>query len=93
MSEKNLKKESKTDWDRIDAMTDEDIDISDIPPLDEGFFTNAQIRMPKPKETVTIRLDSDVVTWFKGQGKGYQTKINAVLRAYMEAQKKLRKAS
>jgi len=74
-------------------MTDEDVDTSDIPPLDEGFFANAQIRIPKPKETVTIRLDSDVVDWFKEQGKGYQTRINAVLRTYMEAKEKLRKAS
>ncbi len=88
MSAKNSKKGSKTDWDRIDAMTDEDIDTSDIPPLDEEFFAHAQIRMPKPKETVTIRLDSDVVDWFKEQGKGYQTRINAVLRTYIEAKKK-----
>jgi len=101
MSVKSLKKKSdnsakwgkKPDtsgyWDRIDAMSDEDIDTSDIPPLDEEFFANAQIRMPKTKETVTIRLDSDVVSWFKGQGKGYQTRINAVLKTYMYAQKNL----
>jgi hypothetical protein len=44
MNENDLKKVSKTDWQRIDAMSDEDIDTSDIPPLDEAFFANAQIR-------------------------------------------------
>ncbi|MDD2901045.1 MAG: BrnA antitoxin family protein [Syntrophales bacterium] len=42
--------------------------------------------MPKPKATVCIRLDQDVLAWFKSQGKGYQTRINALLRTYMEAQ-------
>jgi len=93
MSEKSLKRKSKTDWDRIDAMSDEDIDTSDSPPLDDEFFANAQIRMPKPKQTITIRLDADILSWFKAQGDGYQTRMNAVLRTYMEAKKKLRKAS
>jgi uncharacterized protein (DUF4415 family) len=60
------------------------IDTSDIPPLEEGFFSKAQIRMPKPKTTVTIRLDQDILGWFKAQGKGYQTRINAILRTYMK---------
>ena len=68
----------------IKAMADEDIDTSDIPPLEEGFFSKAQVRMPKPKATVTIRLDQDILSWFKAQGKGYQTRINAILRTYME---------
>lgn len=49
MSEKNLNKNSKTDWARLDAMTDEDIDTSDIPPLDGDFFANAELRMPTEK--------------------------------------------
>ena len=68
-------------------MSDEDIDTSDIPPLDEAFFANAQVRLPKRKIPITIRLDPDVLTWFRGLGKGYQTRINAVLRMYMEAQR------
>jgi uncharacterized protein (DUF4415 family) len=69
-------------------MSDEDIDTSDIPPLDETFFANAEIRMPQAKPSITIRLDPDILEWFKGQGRGYQTRINAVLRKYVEAQKK-----
>ena len=60
---------SKTDWDRLDKMKDEDIDYSDIPELDDAFFKNAEVRMPS-KKSVTIRLDSDVLIWFKEQGKG-----------------------
>jgi uncharacterized protein (DUF4415 family) len=43
--------------------------------------------MPEPKTTVTIRLDREVLNWFKREGRGYQTRINALLRAYMEAQR------
>ena len=86
MNENSMKNQSLTDWERVDAMRDEDIDTSDISPLDENFFANATIRMPKSKKTITIRLDQDVLDWYKGQGKGYQTRINAVLRMYMESQ-------
>ncbi len=65
-------------------MTDKEIDTSDIPPLDDDFFAHAELRLPESKQTVTIRLDADVVEWFKAQGKGYQTRMNAVLRRYME---------
>jgi uncharacterized protein (DUF4415 family) len=64
-------------------MKDEDIDYSDIPELDEAFFKNAEVRLPS-KQAVTMRLDSDVLAWFKKQGKGYQTRINQLLRRYME---------
>jgi len=64
---------------------DEDIDYSDIPPLDETFWRNA-VRNPfyKPTKTSkTLRIDSDVLAWFMRKGKGYQTQINAVLRNAM----------
>ncbi|MFC1463188.1 BrnA antitoxin family protein [Verrucomicrobiota bacterium] len=66
-------------------MPDSDIDFSDIPKLDKGFFSRAQVRMPKRKKSVSLRLDPDVLDWFKHEGRGYQTRINAVLRAYVEA--------
>jgi uncharacterized protein (DUF4415 family) len=84
MSRKNIKKQSETDWARIDAMRDEDIDTSDIPELDESFFKNAVLRLPQPKVSVCIRMDREVLDWYKSQGKGYQTKINAILKAYKE---------
>jgi len=66
-------------------MSDEDIDYSDIPEVDAAFFENAPVVVPPGKKQVTVRLDSDVLTWLKGQGRGYQTRINAILRAYYEA--------
>ncbi|MEO1603308.1 MAG: BrnA antitoxin family protein [Pseudomonadota bacterium] len=69
----------------IDAIPDEQIDTSDIPELDEAFFKNARLMLPAGpnKKTVTMRLDEDVIDWFKSHGKGHLTRMNAVLRAYM----------
>ena len=67
------------------ALPDSEIDYSDISELDDRFWTNAKIVMPKNKQRLTVRFDSDMVEWFKGQGKGYQTKMNAVLRSFYEA--------
>ncbi len=86
MSENSMNDTSLTDWKRVDALTDADIDTSDIPPLDDNFFATAELRMPEPKKAITIRLDSDVLDWFKSQGRGYQTRINAVLRMYVDRQ-------
>jgi len=66
-------------------MRDEDIDFSDIPKLDAKFWKNARLVMPEPKDRLTIRIDHDVVKWLRKQGPGYQTRINAILRSYMEA--------
>ena len=75
----------KSDLKRIDALRDEDIDYSDIPALDEGFFEKARMVVPPGKKQLTIRLDADVLAWLKAQGKGYQSRINAILRMYYEA--------
>ena len=88
MKAKASKKKLKTDWDKLENMSDQDIDYSDIPPLDKDFFKKSELRMPKTKPLISIRLDSDVLEWFKSQGAGYQTRINAVLRMYMEAHNK-----
>ena len=61
MSVKNLKKSSETDWARIDQMTDEEIDTSDIARLDDEFFAKAEWRMPEKKTAVTLSVDSDVL--------------------------------
>jgi len=83
---KNTKKRSGTDWKRIDSLRDEDIDYSDIPKLGPDFFARA-IVWPGTKKQITLRIDPDVLTFFRKQGRGYQTAINAVLRKYMEARK------
>lgn len=83
-----MKKKYFSDLNRLRNLKDEEIDYSDIPELDEAFFKKAVIVLPQPKASVCIRLDQEVLEWFKAQGKGYQTRINALLRAYMEAQTK-----
>lgn len=70
------------------ALPDEAVDTSDISPLDATFWKNARVVMPgQGKRQLTLRLDAEVLDWFKAQGKGYQTRINAVLRAYVAAQR------
>ena len=71
-------------------MRDEDIDYSDIPETDEAFWKHAEIKMPEPKQGVYIRLDSDIFSRFKKERKGYQTRINSILRSYYEVHKNYR---
>lgn len=84
-------KKSRTDWKRVDALKDNDIDLSDVPEVSPEMFARAIVRRGlKPvsrKAQLTLRVDNDVLDWFKKQGHGYQTKINALLRAYMDAHK------
>ena len=69
----------------IDAIPDANIDTSDIPEMDEEFFATARLVMPSgtSKKAVSLRVDEDVLDWFKAQGKGHLSRMNAVLRAYM----------
>ena len=89
MKNKNISRKSQTDWDRVDKMKDEEIDFSDNPELTPEMFAKAVVRKGlKPivrKNQVTLRIDEDVLTWFKKQGTGYQTRINSLLKAYKEA--------
>ena len=89
MKKKHISHKSQTDWDRVDKLRDEDLDFSDSPELTPEMFAKAVLRKglkPVSKKTqVTLRIDDDVLTWFKKQGKGYQTHINSLLKAYKEA--------
>jgi uncharacterized protein (DUF4415 family) len=80
------KKSIKSDLARIDRMRDGEIDYSDIPPLDRTFLKKATVAWPPMKKQLTIRLDANVLDWLKGHGKGYQTRINRILRVVMESQ-------
>ncbi len=80
-----------SDLKKIDKLKDEEIDYSDIAALDDSFFTKETVELPKPKDVVTIRVDHDVLEWFKHQGKGYQTRMNAVLKSYVTAHQKIKK--
>ena len=71
----------------IKNIKDKDINYSDIPELDDSFWDNAKIEYPENKKPITLRVDRDVLEWFKSTGKGYQTRINAILRSYVEAHK------
>lgn len=85
MNENDLKTKSETDWERIDAMTDDEIDTSDIPELGDEWFANAQLRMPEHTKAVYLSVDEDVLKWFEEQGPGYHSKMNAALKIYAEA--------
>jgi uncharacterized protein (DUF4415 family) len=79
----------KTDFVQLDALGDDDIARAaaadpEAAPLDTDW-TTARLVLPPGKELVTLRLDRDVLDWFRNAGKGYQTRINAVLRAYKDA--------
>lgn len=76
----------------IASIRDEDIDFSDIPELDEEWFKKAVLVQPDNKTQLTLRLDPDIVLWFRAQGRGYQTRMNAVLRAYYQSQSSAGKA-
>jgi len=80
------KKSIKSDLARIDRMKDREIDYSDIPALDKSFLKKATVAWPPVKKQLTIRLDADVLQWLKGHGRGYQTRINRILRVVMESQ-------
>jgi uncharacterized protein (DUF4415 family) len=78
-----------TDWKRLRSLTGKDISSaikadSEARPTTVNFWKKAKVVLPSPKQTVTIRLDADLLEWLRRQ-KGYQTRINAVLRTYMEA--------
>lgn len=73
--------------DELASRTDSAIDYSDVPELDDNFWQTAKMHNPASKERLTVRFDAEVVEWFKEQGRGYQTRMNTVLRSYYEAHK------
>lgn len=77
----------RTDWARVHAMTEEEIMATSPPELadfPDDFWDDAVLVIPPPKEAISLRVDHDVLAWFRAQGSGYQTRMNAVLRSYME---------
>ena len=78
---------SETNWEMIDALTDETIDRSELPPLDESFFARATWRMPEGQAIVTVPVDPDLLAWFQAQGSESEQRMIAALRIYAEAHK------
>ncbi|MGH9455392.1 MAG: BrnA antitoxin family protein [Terriglobia bacterium] len=92
MKKSTTSRKSRTDWKRLDALKEENINFSDTPELTPEMFAKAVVRrglktIPR-KEQLTIRVDSDVLEWYKKQGPRYQTRINALLRAYMQERRR-----
>lgn len=90
MNAKSTKKasKSKTDWTKLHLNDDSNIDYSDISATTEEFWADADVFIPQHKVHVSIRLDDEIVNFFKQGGRGYQSKINAVLKAYVYAHTK-----
>ena len=93
IEEKIARGESKTDWARVDAMTDEDIEraMRDDPDWQDFIdidWSKAVMVIPQKKKAISIRLDEDIVDFFQASGKGYQTRINTVLRHFITEQKR-----
>lgn len=88
MKNSSTLKTSLTDWERIDAMTDDQIDYSDSPKVTPELFSTgvrkSGKRTSEVKEAISIRLDKDVLEWFRARGRGYQSEVNALLRVYMQ---------
>lgn len=88
------KHRDRTDWKRVRKLADEDIeravasDPDAAPIMDQAWWSAARVVLPMPKVPVSVRLDRDVLDWFKRQGPRYQSRINAVLRAFMEAHRR-----
>ena len=78
----------QTNYHRLDAMKGADIDYSDIQATDEDFWADAEIRDPGPKVAISIRVDGDVLRWYKHQKGRYQRLMNDVLREYMNAHRR-----
>lgn len=82
---KNTKRVGQTDWKRLARMKDEDIDFSDNPEMTfEEFEKYAEFGVFANKQLISLRLDKDIIAWFKAQGPMYQTRMNHALRAYMK---------
>ena len=86
-------REDETDWDRLHAMTEEEIERNaredpETLCLEDCDLTQLRVVTPPEKKQISVRMDGDVVDWFQSLGKGYQTRMNAVLRAYMESRKR-----
>ncbi len=83
--------DNRTDWDRLRAMSEQEVEAAacgdpDAQLLDDAFWQTARVVVAPGKKHTGLRIDADVLDWFKSHGKGWQTRMNAVLRAYYEAQ-------
>lgn len=86
MNESNLNNTSRTNWQALESMSDEDIDYSDIPPLTEDFFANATLRIPAQKAQNFIELEPEIMQWLRSKSQKPNEIVNTVLRQYIQEQ-------
>jgi uncharacterized protein (DUF4415 family) len=88
MKKSSISKNCGTDFERLDAMADEDIDFSEIPEITEEMFARGVVVPPvnvrEPREQMILKIDRDVAKWLRDRGEGYQGLINFLLRRYMQ---------
>ncbi|MEL6384226.1 MAG: hypothetical protein AAFQ89_17580 [Cyanobacteria bacterium J06626_18] len=87
MNENDMNNTSRTNWEKVDALTEEAIDTSDIPPLTDEFFDNSRWWKPVDSLNVLVKVEPSTLAWFKAQGEDYEQKMAAALRIYAEAHK------
>lgn len=87
MNENAMNSTSKTNWEKVDSLTEEEIDTSDIPPLTEEFFDKSRWWKPVEPLNVLVQIDPQTLAWFQAQGEDYEQKMAAALRIYAEAHK------
>ena len=85
MNENIMNNTSKTNWDKVDALTEEEIDTSDIPPLTEEFLSKSRWWKPMTSLDVVVQVDPGTLAWFQSQGEDYEKKMAAALRIYAQA--------
>jgi uncharacterized protein (DUF4415 family) len=86
--------ESKTDWKRVDSISQAEVERladKDEGPLAAGWESTVIVGLPPAKQDIHIRLDGDILDWFKARGRGYQTRINAVLRAFVQSRQRVKR--
>lgn len=88
MNTLKISKKKANNLKKLAKMPDSAINYSDIPELDREFWKNAAIEFPKKKKSVSIRLDPEIIVWYKAHFSEYQTAINAVLKSYMKSREK-----
>lgn len=89
----HARRRGQTDWESVASMSEREIQRRakadpDAQPTDANFWKNARVVMPPGKRPITVRIDRDVLAWFRARGRGYQSRMNAVLRSYMDAHRK-----
>lgn len=78
---------SRTDWEALAAMADEDIDYSEIAPLPASFFERARMWQPQPQVTLHLQVDADILEWFQNSSENWEAQVQAALRFYVESHK------